>query len=45
MSEFETTNVIDEDYIKNKYNGLKNDRLEDIKLEEENVNIGNYCDC
>lgn len=36
MSEFVSYNVIDEDYIKDKYNGKKNNRLEDITHEETN---------
>ena len=30
MSEFVSYNVLDEDYVKDKYNGNKNNRLEDI---------------
>lgn len=35
MSEFVSYNVIDDDYIKDKYNGKKNNRLEDIMDDEE----------
>jgi len=35
MSEFVSYNVIDSDYIKDKYNGKKNNRLEDITDDEE----------
>ena len=34
MSEFVSYNVIDEDYVQEKYNGTKNNRLEDIDDEE-----------
>ena len=30
MSEFVSFNVLDNDYVQEKYNGLKNNRLEDI---------------
>ena len=35
MSEFVSYNVIDEDYVMEKYNGTKNNRLEDITDIEE----------
>tara|TARA_Y100000389_G_C17409956_1_gene490278 strand:- start:458 stop:1195 length:738 start_codon:yes stop_codon:yes gene_type:complete len=35
MSEFISYNVIDGDYVKEKYNGTKNNRLEDITKKEE----------
>ena len=39
MSEFVSYNVIDEDYIKDKYNGKKNNKLEDITDEETNDTV------
>ena len=41
MCEFVSFNVIDEDYIQNKYNGSKNNRLEDIKLEDIKLEVEN----
>ena len=35
MSEFVSYNVLDDDYVKEKYNGKKNNRLEDIINDEE----------
>ena len=37
MCEFVSFNVLDNDYVKEKYNGLKNNRLEDITGIEEEV--------
>tara|TARA_Y100000996_G_scaffold343559_1_gene281208 strand:+ start:62 stop:355 length:294 start_codon:yes stop_codon:yes gene_type:complete len=34
MSEFVSYNVLDQDYVNEKYNGLKNNRLEDISNKE-----------
>ena len=38
MCEFVSFNVLDEDYVKGKYGGTKNNRLEDITDEEKPVN-------
>ena len=38
MCEFVSFNVLDEDYVQEKYQGKKNNRLEDIKDEEKSVN-------
>jgi hypothetical protein len=38
MCEFVSFNVLDEDYVKGKYGGTKNNRLEDIKDEEKPIN-------
>jgi len=38
MCEFVSFNVLDEDYVKEKYNGKKNNRLEDILDEEKTIN-------
>ena len=38
MCEFVSFNVLDTDYVLEKYNGKKNNRLEDITDEEKTVN-------
>ena len=39
MCEFVSFNVLDNDYVKEKYNGTKNNRLEDITDIEEDEQI------
>ena len=41
MSEFVSFNVLDQDYVEEKYKGKKNNRLEDITNIEENIDEPN----
>ena len=43
MSEFVSYNVLDEDYVKEKYNGNKNNRLEDI-TDVEDKDFSDVCE-
>ena len=45
MSEFVSFNVLDQDYVDEKYKGAKNNRLEDINDLEDNKKHTDTCNC